>query len=64
MRWVGLSPLLIGTYQINLKLLEDLPDNPALKLTIAQKRFVSNPVTIPVKNITPRLNRTDANPHR
>ncbi|MBH00208.1 MAG: hypothetical protein CMN58_07710 [Solibacterales bacterium] len=63
-RWVGLAPLLIGTYQINLKLLEDLPDNPALKLTIAQKRFVSNPVTIPVKNITPRLNRTDANPHR
>ena len=57
-RFVGLAPLLIGVYQINLKILEDLPDDPALSLTIAQQRFISNPVTIPVKNLTPRSERT------
>ena len=58
-RFVGLAPLLIGVYQINLKILEDLPDDPGLSLTIAQQRFISNPVTIPVKNLTPRTERTE-----
>ena len=58
-RFAGLAPLLIGVYQINLKILEDLPDDPALSLTIAQQRFISNPVTIPVKNLTPRTERTE-----
>ena len=58
-RFAGLAPLLIGVYQINLKILEDLPDDPALSLTIAQQRFISNPVSIPVKNLTPRTERTE-----
>ena len=52
--FVGLAPELVGVYQINLKLLEDLPDDPALRLTIAQRVFISNIVTIPVKNFRPR----------
>ncbi len=57
-RFAGLAPLLIGVYQINLKILEDLPDDPTLTLTIAQQRFISNPVTFPVKNLTPRTEPT------
>jgi hypothetical protein len=52
--FVGLAPNLIGVYQINLKLIEDLPDDPATRLTIAQRFFISNVVTVPVKNIRPR----------
>ena len=58
-RFVGLAPDQVGVYQINLKILEDLPDDPALRLTIAQQRFISNPVTIPVRNLAPRLSRTE-----
>jgi uncharacterized protein (TIGR03437 family) len=52
--FAGLAPNLIGVYQINLKLIEDLPDDPATRLTIAQRLFISNVVTVPVKNIRPR----------
>ncbi len=55
--FVGLAPSLIGVYQINLKLIEDLPDDPATRLTIAQRLFISNVVTVPVKNIRPRPRR-------
>ena len=53
-RFVGLAPGMVGVYQINLKLIEDLPDDPGVRLTIAQQLFISNVVTIPVKNLQPR----------
>ena len=53
-RFVGLAPGMVGVYQLNLKLLENLPDNPGTRLTIAQQLFISNIVTVPVKNIRPR----------
>ena len=40
-KFSGLAPFLVGTYQINLKLLPNLPDNPAMKLHIAQQLFKS-----------------------
>ena len=52
-RFTGLAPGMVGVYQMNLKILEDLPDDPALRLTIAQRLFISNVVTIPVKNLLP-----------
>ncbi len=57
-RFVGLAPGMIGVYQLNLKLIEDLPDDPGMRLTIAQRLFISNIVTVPVKNLRPRA-RTD-----
>ena len=53
-RFTGLAPGMVGVYQMNLKILEDLPDDPALRLTIAQRLFISNVVTIPVKNLSPK----------
>ena len=52
--FVGLMPGQVGVYQLNLRLGDRLPDNPALPLTIAQVFFISNVVTIPVKNLRPR----------
>ena len=53
-RFAGLAPGMVGVYQLNLKLLEDLPDDPGVRLTIAQRLFISNVVTIPVKNLRPQ----------
>ncbi len=53
-QFVGLMPGFVGVYQLNLKLNEDLPDNPETALTIAQQFFVSNVITFPVKNLTPK----------
>ena len=52
--FVGLMPGQVGVYQLNLRLNERLEDNPALPLTIAQQLFISNVVTIPVRNLRPR----------
>ena len=53
LRFAGLMPGFSGIYQINLKLNEGLADDPATPLTIAQVLFISNTVTIPVKNLRP-----------
>lgn len=52
--FVGLMPGQVGIYQINLVLNSDLPDNPMTPVTIAQGLYVSNVVTFPVRNRTPR----------
>jgi uncharacterized protein (TIGR03437 family) len=52
--FAGLMPGFVGIYQINLKVFEGLPDNPRTPLTIAQRDFISNTVTIPVKPLQPR----------
>ncbi len=53
LRFAGLMPGFPGIYQINLQLNEGLADDPATPLTIAQVLFISNTVTIPVKNLRP-----------
>jgi uncharacterized protein (TIGR03437 family) len=53
-QFVGLMPGQVGVYQINMRINEGLEDNPAAPLTIAQVLFISNVVTIPVKNLRPR----------
>ena len=53
-QFVGLMPGQVGVYQLNLRLNENLEDNPAAQLTIAQVFFISNVVTIPIKNLRPR----------
>jgi uncharacterized protein (TIGR03437 family) len=53
-QYAGLAPGLVGVYQINLRLNEQLPDDPETPLDIAQVLFISNTVTIPVKNLVPR----------
>jgi hypothetical protein len=52
--FVGLMPGQVGVYQVNLILNPDMPDNPMTPVTIAQGLFVSNVVTIPVKNLKPK----------
>lgn len=52
--WVGLMPGSVGVYQVNLRTNTDLADNPATPLWIAQGLFISNAVTLPVKNLVPR----------
>ena len=44
----------VGVYQVNLRTNTDLVDNPATPLWIAQGLFISNAVTLPVKNLVPR----------
>ena len=51
--FVGLMPGFVGIYQLNLKLNEQLPDDPETPLYIAQQTFFSNTVAIPVKNLVP-----------
>ena len=46
----GLQPGTVGIYRVVLQLNPDLPTNPKTQLTIAQNVYVSNIVTIPVKN--------------
>ena len=53
LRYAGLAPGLVGVYQVNLKLNEQLPDDPETPLTIAQVLFISNTVTIPIRNLVP-----------
>jgi uncharacterized protein (TIGR03437 family) len=52
--FAGLMPGFVGVYQINLRIGENLPDNPYTPLTIAQRTFISNTVTIPVKPLQPQ----------
>ena len=58
--FVGLMPGMVGVYQVNLKLNEDLPDDRNTWVYIAQQIFVSNQVTFPVKNLKPRLTAATA----
>ncbi|HUQ92944.1 MAG TPA: hypothetical protein VM120_14785, partial [Bryobacteraceae bacterium] len=48
--FAGLAQGLVGIYEIHLELNSDIPTNPTTQLTIAQDIYVSNIVTIPVKN--------------
>jgi uncharacterized protein (TIGR03437 family) len=57
--FVGLMPGMVGVYQINLRLNEDLPDDRNTTLHIAQQRFVSNTITLAVKNLSPRRTAAD-----
>ena len=52
--FVGLMEGSVGVYQVNLRTNTDLNDNPATPLWIAQGLFISNVVTLPVKNLVPR----------
>ncbi len=52
--FVGLAPGMVGVYQLNLKLNEQLPDDPLTPLTVEQGFFISNTATIPVKNLFPQ----------
>ena len=52
--FVGLMEGTVGVYQVNLSTNTDLADNPSTLLWIAQGLFISNPVTLPVKNLVPR----------
>lgn len=54
LEFAGLMPGFVGVYQINLRTNTDLANNPMTPLTIAQVLFVSNNVTLPVKNLSPR----------
>ena len=58
--FVGLMPGMVGVYQLNLKLNSDLPDDRNTWLYIAQQIFVSNYITFPVKNLSPRLTAEEA----
>ncbi|MBI1354299.1 MAG: hypothetical protein GC160_08130 [Acidobacteria bacterium] len=52
--FVGLAPGMVGVYQVNLILNEQLPDDPLTPVTVEQGFYISNAATIPVKNLTPR----------
>lgn len=52
--FVGLMEGATGIYQVNLRTNTDLADNPATPLWIAQGLFISNAITLPVKNLVPR----------
>jgi uncharacterized protein (TIGR03437 family) len=52
--FVGLMPGAVGVYQLNLRLNADMPDDAAAPLTIFQRFFISNVVTIPIRNLRPR----------
>ena len=51
---VGLMEGSVGVYEVHLRTNTDLADNPATPLWIAQGLFISNAVTLPVKNLVPR----------
>lgn len=53
-QYVGLAPGFVGVYQLNLKLNEQLPDDPLTPLTVEQGFFISNTATVPVKNLFPQ----------
>jgi uncharacterized protein (TIGR03437 family) len=52
--FVGLMPGAVGVYQLNLRLNTDIADTPAAPLTIFPGPFISNLVTIPIRNVRPR----------
>ena len=52
--FVGLMEGTVGIYQVNLLTNTDLADNAATPLWIAQQLFISNVVTLPVRNLVPR----------
>ncbi len=52
--FVGLMEGSVGVYKVVLRTNTDLADNPATQLWIAQGLFVSNTVTLPVRNLVPR----------
>ena len=52
--FVGLMEGSVGVYQVNLRTNTDLVDNPATPLWIAQGLFISNVISLPVKNLVPR----------
>lgn len=54
LEFAGLMPGFVGVYQINLRTNTDLADNPNTPLTIAQVLFVSNTITLPVRNLSPQ----------
>ncbi len=51
--FVGLMPGFVGVFQLNLRLNADLPDLQEAALTIAQRTFISNIITFPIKNLRP-----------
>lgn len=52
--FVGLMEGSVGLYQVNLRTNTDLADNPETPLWIAQGLFISNVISLPVKNLVPR----------
>ncbi len=52
--FVGLMEGSVGVYQVNLRTNTDIVDNPSTPLWIAQGLFISNTITLPVKNLVPR----------
>jgi uncharacterized protein (TIGR03437 family) len=52
--FVGLMPGMVGVYQVNLRLNEDLPDDRNTPVAIYQGIFASNTITFAVKNLKPR----------
>ena len=52
--FVGLMEGSVGVYQVNLRTNTDLNDNPSTPLWIAQGLFISNVISLPVKNLVPR----------
>ena len=52
--FVGLQEGQVGVYTVHLRTNTDLVDNPTTPLWIAQGLFISNTVTLPVKNLVPR----------
>ena len=56
--FVGLMEGSVGVYQVNLRTNTDLVDNPSTPLWIAQGLFISNAISLPVKNLVPRPQST------
>ncbi len=56
--YAGMKPGSVGLYEVNLELNSDLPTNPLTQLTIAQREYISNIVTIPVLNLNPSTDTT------
>ncbi|MBI3682638.1 MAG: hypothetical protein HY235_19860 [Acidobacteria bacterium] len=46
----GMAQNMVGVYEVHLELNSDLPTNPQTQVTIAQDIYVSNIVTIPIRN--------------
>jgi hypothetical protein len=51
--YAGAKQGMVGVYEVDLELNSDLPTDPAMQVTIAQDIYVSNIVTIPVRNPAP-----------
>ena len=53
--FVGLAPGMVGVYQVNLTINEQLPDDPLTPVTVEQGFYISNSATIPIQE--PRAER-------